>query len=106
MSNGQGFLGQGLLRSPAFLHRQNSIDWLLVEAIDMSARPADLEKVDDIRLAQSKVNAQIVLGIITAAAAHFLDLRMLAGDATNARADRTPVRLYATALHLEPVVAG
>src|SRR5258708_2852421 len=77
-----------------------------------SAGPANLEELDVFGFADAEVNAEIVLGEIAAAAAHFVDLRMqifFAGemrDAFDACADAAAIRFRTDGFDLDPIVAG
>src|SRR5437016_13361859 len=61
----------------AFFDENDLIRVDILECFNKPARPADFDQLDFFRFSDSKMHAQIVLRKIPAAAAHFVDLRML-----------------------------
>src|SRR5271170_7548322 len=86
------------------------VDGEVLELINLSTEPADFDHVDDARLIEAKVHAQIVLREVAASAAQLFHLRQRLGSvatvscghddpAANARA----IRLRADKFDLDPV---
>src|SRR2546428_11736936 len=70
----------------------------------MPTRPVNFKPVHFDCLPKPEVYSQMVLGGITAAAASFVDLLVVAGNAFDAGADAAAVRARAEGADLEPVV--
>ena len=66
----------------------------------------DLDRVDFGFLTQAEVQAQIVLGEVTGAAAHFIELGQLPGLHRHPRADRSAVALGADQPEHHAMIAG
>lgn len=60
----------------AFLHVDHLVRLYIFQAIDLPARPSDFKRIDLLRLAQTKMNPQIALRKVPAAAANLVDLAM------------------------------
>src|SRR6266849_10913793 len=96
----------------AFFDEDHLVRLDIFERFDEAAGPADFEKLDRFGFADPEVHAEIVLRKITAAAAHFVDLRMqalLAGkmrDAFDACADAAAIGFRADGFDFDPIVAG
>ncbi len=73
------------------------------EPIDMSARPPDLQNLDDFSLPNAKVQAQVVLGIVAPTATHFSHLSYLAGDTNDPGSDRAAIGPLPHEFDLQPV---
>ena len=82
----------------------------IFQRIDLAAGPANLKRVDFLGLSQAKVDSQIVLREVSAAAADFVDLLMrlrFSGrvrHAHQARADSAAIRFRSNGANLDPVV--
>src|SRR5215471_7263055 len=60
--------------SRSFFHIDQLIGRDIFECVHTTAWPADFNQIHLLGFAQAKVNTQIILGKITAAAAHFINL--------------------------------
>src|SRR5207249_5662063 len=93
----------------AFFDENDLIRVDILECFNKPARPADFEQLDFFRFSDSKMHAQIVLRKIPAAAAHFVDLRMLMlifgrmRHALDARPNAAAVRFCPDGLDLDPI---
>ena len=59
----------------AFFDDVEAIDGEIGEAVDLAGGPAHFDPIDDGSLVEAEVQAEIVLRVVAAAAAHFVDLR-------------------------------
>jgi hypothetical protein len=81
----------------AFFYVDHTIDFNLLQLINVPAGPSYFDEINFGRLVQPKMDPQIVLGKITAATAYFIYLleRLLdsghAGDAPDPRANATAI---------------
>src|SRR5215510_12010287 len=81
------------------------IDRSLADRIDNSARPSDFNTFYLRRAAQTEMDAQVVLRVITTAASQFANLRALLGDYFDARPNAAAVRFDTLQFDRDPVVA-
>ena len=77
----------------------------ILDCIDFSGRPTDLQAVDSGGLVQTKVNAQIVLGKVASAAVNLAGLRHSTGDEFQSRTNRQAVALCPGQFEADPVFA-
>src|SRR6266404_121752 len=96
----------------AFFDEDHLIRLDVFQRFDEAAGPADFEEFDVFSFANAEMDAQIILREISAAAPHFVDLRMQTllarkmRDAFDACADAAAIRLRADGFDLDPIVAA
>ena len=104
--------GNGADDPLAFLDQDELVGLDVAKGLYEAARPADFEDLDFFGFADSEVDAQIVLGTISAAAADFVDLRMkgfFTGHIRHAfqpSADAAAIGFRADGFDFEPTIAG
>ena len=76
----------------------------IVEHVDVSARPADLEPVDPLSRAQAEVKSGAVVALVPPAAMEFIDQAQIPGHDSDASPHRIAISLDPAKLDLEPVV--
>src|SRR6266849_6980549 len=92
----------------AFFDEDHLVRLDVFQRFDEAAGPADFEEFDVFSFANAEMDAQIILRAISAAAPHFVDLRMQTllarkmRDAFDACADAAAIRLRADGFDLDP----
>src|SRR2546426_177339 len=96
----------------AFFDDDHLVRLDVLQGFHQPAGPANLEHVNPVRFADAEVDAEIVLRKISAAAAHFVNLRVrifFAGemrDAFDARTDAAAIGFCSDGFDLDPIVAA
>src|SRR5262249_51338314 len=76
----------------------------VVQRINHAARPSHFNRLRFRRLAESEMGAQVVLGIVAAAAANLINLCPAVSDTLDPRAGRRSIRFHPDQLDRYPVV--
>jgi hypothetical protein len=80
------------------------VGWHILENIYRAAWPINLQLVNSSGGAQSKMEPQIILREIAAAASHLIDLRVVSGCASHPGADATTVGFHSYEPEFDPVI--
>jgi hypothetical protein len=102
--------GHGLDNSLTFFDMEELINFHILQRIQPATWPTNLEKVNLLGFAQTKMHSQVILREITAATAYFIHLRVRLrfawglGDAANTSANATAIGLRADCADLDPIV--
>src|SRR5438045_2512697 len=87
-----------------FKHAIKLIHRQILQRIHGSRRPANLNRIDFRRGIQTKMDSQIILGKIAAAAMNLVDLRHTTGDNLDSGANSGPVALASSKLKRDPMI--
>ena len=87
-----------------FFHNDELIGSQVSKRIDLTTRPADRKALYPLIFAQSEMNPQIVLRVITTTAADLIDLSPVLSNALDPRPNAVSIGLNADELDLYPVV--
>src|SRR5690348_17187947 len=93
-------------RRLALENRIETVSPEIFQYFDFAVRPANFELIHPIFFAQPKVDAQVILRKIAAAAADLIGLHQLSSCGFYARADGETVLERAGKLQRDPVVGG
>src|ERR1700675_745836 len=88
----------------AFFHNIESVRRKVLQDLGAAGRPANLNPIDFVGGAQSKVHPQIILREVAAAAANFINLRERACNHSHLRTQSESVAARADQLNRDPVV--
>src|SRR6266699_1919539 len=97
-------IGPGLNYTSTLFYSNDLIDGRISERFHLTAGPANLDRLHALVLAQTKMNSEIVLRVVTPTTAHLVDLAAIPGQKLDPRPNTIAIRLNADGLDFNPVI--